>query len=466
MARSYQTVVIGGGPGGYVAAIRLGQLGIKAAVIEREHMGGVCLNWGCIPSKALIHVADLFDEMGHSETIGLSVSGVKIDVDQTRKWKDKIVKKLTSGVAQLVKANGVEIIEGEARFKGPGALEVTQSDGTTEEIQYENCIIAVGARPIEIPGFAFDQKNIWSAKEAVDLPEIPKRLVVIGGGVIGLELGTVYAKLGTELTVVEMTEGLLPGVDRELVKIVERRLKKLKVRVLTSTRALGAEQGKKAIAVGVETKDGKETLEADRVLVAVGFRPNSDRIAMEAVGVAAGRGGAITVNERMETSVPGVFAIGDVTGGPFLAHRAFRQGEIAAEVIAGQAAAWDVAALPAAIFTDPEIATSGLSEEEAKAEGHEYTVGRFHFAANGRALGTDRTQGFVKAIVGKDGVLLGVHIVGAGASDLISEATLGLEMGVLAEDLGLTIHPHPTLSEAVQEAVLGAIGNAIHQVNR
>ena len=468
MARSYQAVVVGGGPGGYVAAIRLGQLGVKAAVIERETVGGVCLNWGCIPSKALIHVAHTVSHLKEDGgTFGVSATGVKVDIDQTRKWKDGIVKKLTGGVAQLIKGNGTELIEGEATFKGKGRLEVKAADGSVEEITYEQCIVATGARVIEIPGFEIDGKDVWSARQAVDLPEIPEKLTVIGGGVIGLELGTVYAKLGSEVTVVEMTGGLLPGTDRELVRIVERRLKKLGVKVMTDTKAKGLERGKKGLKVTVTAKDGDETFDADKVLVAVGFKPNADRFGLETLGLQTGRGGAIVTDARMQTSVPGIYAIGDVTGAPFLAHRAFKQGEVAAEAIAGKASAYDVAALPAAVFTDPEIATTGMTEDEAKAAGYEVKIGKFMFAANGRALGTAEANGFVKTVVDADeGVILGVHIVGPNASELIGEGTLAIEMGAVAEDLGLTIHTHPTLSEALQEATLQAIGEAVHAMNK
>ena len=469
MARSYQAVVIGGGPGGYVTAIRLGQLGVKAAMIEREYVGGVCLNWGCIPSKAVIHVSHLKSHLEvDGPEIGLTASGLSLDLEKTRVWKNKIVKKLTSGVRQLVKTNDTEIVEGEATFAGPGRLRVRRKDGEEEEIGYEQCVIATGARPIEIPGLEYDGDVVWSAREAVDLPEIPKRLTVIGGGIIGLELGTAYAKLGSEVTVVEMLDRLLTGVDRDLVQVVERRLKKLGVRIVTGGMARSLERRKKGGHVlTVGTDKGEERLEPDRVLVAVGFRPNRDRLALEKVGVHVAGSGAIPVDETMQTNVDGVYAIGDVTGGPFLAHRAFKQGETVAEVIAGEPAAYDIAALPAAIFTDPEIATTGLSEEEARRAGHEVKIGKFMLSANGRALGTAETQGFAKAVVdAESGALLGLHIVAAGASELVSEGTLGIEMGALADDLGLTIHPHPTFSEAVHEATLAALGKAIHMLNR
>jgi dihydrolipoamide dehydrogenase len=467
MARSYDTVVVGGGPGGYVAAIKLGQLGVKAAVIEREsRLGGVCLNWGCIPSKALIHVAHTVSHLAEGEAFGVTATGVDVDIDKTRAWKDDVVGKLTGGVRQLVKAAGTEIIEGEATFRSKSSLEVKTKNGKAEEIRFERCIIAAGARPIEIPGFAYDGERVWSAKQAVDLPVIPKRLVVIGGGIIGLELGTVYAKLGTEVTVVEMLDDVLAGIDRDLVRVVERRLKQLGVKVLTKAKAKALDTQKKGLKVTVEVGGEEQSIACDRVLVAVGFKPNSDRLNLEAAGVKAGKGGAIEVDETMQTNVPGIYAVGDITGAPFLAHRAFKMGEVAAEHAAGHKVAYDVKAMPAAIFTDPEIATTGLSETEAKAAGTPVKTGKFMFAANGRALGTHEAQGFVKAIIDEEtGALLGAGIVGFGASEIISELTLGVEMGAVAEDVGLTIHPHPSMSEAVQEAALGALGQAIHAVN-
>ena len=462
MARSYEAVVIGGGPGGYVAGIRLGQLGVKAAVVERARVGGVCLNWGCIPSKALIHVAKTYTALSGGAAFGLTAKGVELDISTTRAWKDDIVSKLTGGVAQLLKAAGTELIEGEADFLGPGRLLVKTSEGD-EEVGFGSCIIAIGARPIQIPGFEFDGERVWSAKEAVNLPEIPGRLVVIGGGIIGLELGTVYAKLGSKVTVVEMMDSLLPGVDADMTRVVARKLKKLGVEVLTGARAKGFAKD----AVEVETQEGVRRLDADRVLVAVGFKPNGDRLSLDRVGVKVRENGSIPVDARMQTNVPGIYAVGDITGAPYLAHRAFKQGEVAAEVIAGKPAAYDVLALPSAIFTDPEIASTGMTEAEAKAAGHEVNVGKFMLAANGRALGTGEAEGFVKAVVdAESGTLLGLHAVGPSASDIISEGTLGIEMGAVALDIGLTVHPHPSISEAVQEAVLAAIGEAIHAVNR
>ncbi len=468
MGRSYQAVVVGGGPGGYVAAIRLGQLGIRTAVVEREKMGGVCLNWGCVPSKALIHVAQTVHHLGAAEKFGVKVKSVEVNPDETRAWKDKIVAKLTGGVTQLVKGNGVEILEGEARFAGPGRLLVKAADGQEEEVHFEHCIIATGARPIEVPGFEVDGELIWGARQAVDLPRIPKDLVVIGGGVIGLELGTVYAKLGAKVTIVEMLDGLLPGIDPELTKIVQRRLKRLGVKVMTSTRAQKVERkGDGTALVQVAGPKKEEAIPADAVLVAVGFRPNSAELGLEKIGVETGATGAIEVDERLATSAQGVHAIGDVTGAPYLAHRAFRQGEIAAEAIAGQPAIWDVEALPTVVFTDPEIASTGHTEATAKAAGYAVRTGKFHFLANGRALGSAQTDGFVKVVIDESTeAMLGVQIVGAGASDLIAEATLAVEMGAVADDVGLTVHAHPTLAEALQEATLASVGRAIHAINK
>ncbi|MDF1566171.1 MAG: dihydrolipoyl dehydrogenase [Deltaproteobacteria bacterium] len=463
MARSYQAVVIGGGPGGYVAAIRLAQLGLKTAVIEKEKMGGVCLNWGCVPSKALIHVAHTVSHLAEAKKFGVSAEGVSVDVDETRAWKDKIVAKLTGGVAQLVKGNGGEIIEGEARFAGPGRLLVND-----EEIHFEHCIIATGARPIAIPGFEVDGELIWGSRTATDLPRIPRHLVVIGGGVIGLELGTVYAKLGAKVTIVEMLDGLLPGIDPELTRVVERKLKKMKIDVKLETKASGLVRRDDGSAeLTLAGPKGEEKLEADAILMAVGFRPNTEALELDKVGVQVDEKGAIVVDERLATTAAGIHAIGDVTGAPFLAHRAFKQGEVAAEAIAGHPEVWDVKALPAVVFTDPEIASTGLSEDAAKAAGHEVKTGKFHFLANGRALGSAETDGFVKVVVdAASEAVLGVQIVGAGASDLIAEGTLAVEMGAVADDVGLTVHAHPTLAEAVQEATMAAVGRAVHAINK
>ena len=466
--RTVDAVVIGSGPGGYVAGIRLGQLRVETVVVERLEVGGVCLNWGCIPSKALIAAASFVERCKRAGTMGIKVGGVEVDVGAMQTWKGGIVKKLTGGVRTLLKGNKVEVVAGTARLTGPSTVEVTAADGSKSTITArKGIILAPGARPIEIPGFAFDGEVVGHAKHAVAWTEVPDRLVVIGGGVIGLELGTVWAKLGSKVTVVEMMPQLLPGTDPDLVAVVQRRLGKLGVEVHTSARAKGAALADGVAKVTIEVGAAEKVLEADRVLVAVGFRPNSENLGLEAAGIKLDAKGFVPVDAMMRTNVPTVFAIGDVVGPPFLAHRASKQGEVAAEVIAGHGSAMDVYAMPAAIFTDPEIGVVGLTEHEAKARGKDVLVGKFPFAASGRAMAVMETEGFIKVLTDRASKqIVGVAIVGPEASDLIAEATLGIEMTATAEDLGLTVHAHPTLAEAMMEAAKASIGEAIHVLNR
>lgn len=465
----YDAVVLGGGPGGYVCAIRLAQLGQKTACIEEGEIGGVCLNWGCIPSKALISAAHLYEKAGTAAELGIVVDGIRVDAPALQAWKNKVVKKLTSGIRTLLKANGVELIEGRGRLASSTTVSVKTSSGDTVEAEAtKGVVIASGSETIQIPGFEFDGKRIIGAKEAVSLEAVPRRLCVIGGGVIGLELGMVYQKLGSELTVVELTSELLPGTERECVKVVERRLKKLGATVFTRARAEGYEtRPDGSIAVKVATEGGTETVECDVVLVAVGMRPRARGIGLEEVGVEIDSRGFVKTDKTGLTNVPKVYAIGDVSGAPLLAHKASKEGEVCAEVIAGHRAAKDWVGIPGIIFTDPEIATVGLTEEAAKAAGHDVRVGKFPFAALGRAMTLRETDGFVKVVTDKpSGRVLGIHIAGPSASDLISEAVVALEMAATAEDVALSVHPHPTLGEALMEASAAALGHAIHVVNR
>ncbi|MGB0678095.1 MAG: dihydrolipoyl dehydrogenase [Polyangiales bacterium] len=465
---TYDAIIIGGGPGGYVAAIRLGQLGLKALVVEKESMGGVCLNWGCIPSKALIAAASLYDKIKRADAMGIRTSGLEVDVQAMQKWKEGIVGKLTGGVAGLVKGNGGSICMGEAKLTSPKEVEVTAADGKTSRYSAtRGIIVATGASVIQIPGFTPDGKTLITAREAVSLSEVPKHLVLIGGGVIGLELGMVYQKLGAKVTVVEMTEQLLPGVDADLVKVVEKHLKKGGAEILLGAKASGCKVAKGQATVSVEQGGKTKELVADKVLVAVGFRPHSAELGLEALGVKLDARGHIVTNDTQESSVPGIYAIGDVCGMPYLAHKASKEGEIAAEVIAGHRAARDWRVMPAAIFTEPEIATAGLTESAAKAEGRAVKIGKFPFAASGRAMAVSETDGFIKVITCPDShEVLGVGIVGPEASDLISEAALAIEMCAFAEDVALTVHPHPTLGEGVMEAFKHALGEAVHVMNR
>jgi len=463
--KTYDAVVIGAGPGGYVAAIRLAQLGKRTALVEKESLGGVCLNWGCIPSKALIAVGNLVDEIKAAAARGILVDPPRIDVAKLRAYKEGVVKKLVSGIGALEKGNGVEVLKGKATFVGPNAVEV---EGAGEKIRLESgaFVLSTGARPIAIPGFAYG-KDVWGAREALDLPEVPGRLVVIGGGIIGLELGTVYAKLGSKVTVVEALPSILTGVDPEAVRIVQKRLRHLGIDVHVNTKAKGMEAAGGSWTVKIEGDGKEQAIPADKVLVAVGFRPNTEGIGLDVAGVKLDAKGFVQVDDQLRTSNPAVFAIGDLVGPPFLAHKASKEGEIAAEVIAGHKSARDWVAMPGAIFTDPEVATTGLSEEQARAKGLDPIVGKFAFAALGRAIAIDHTEGFVKVVADRESkVLLGVTMVGPEASDLIAEATLALEMGAYVEDVALTVHAHPTLAEAFMEACKAALGEAIHAINR
>lgn len=468
--RTCDVVVIGGGPGGYVCSIRLGQLKQKVICIEKEEVGGVCLNWGCVPSKALIAASHTYEKVkDHGATMGILAKGLEVDSNKMQDWKGGIVKKLTTGVRGLFKGNGVELVMGNARVTGPRTVEVKNAEGAVETIEATKAIvIATGSSTIEIPTFKFDGKQVIGAREAVSLREVPKRLLVIGGGVIGLELGMVYQKLGSELTVVEATATLLPGVDPECVAVVEKKLVKLGAKVIKNAKAMGYEKAADgSLAVKVDMGNGKhDTIVTDVVLVAVGMRPNGAGLGLEEIGVKVERG-FVPADNVGRTNIDGVYAIGDVSGMPMLAHKASKEGEVVAEVIAGHKAAKDWVSIPAAIFTDPEIAVAGLSEAQAKEKGIEVRVGKFPFAALGRAMAVHETEGFFKVVSDKKtNELLGVHIVGPSASDLISEGALALEMHAFLEDLGLTIHPHPTLGEGMMEAAMNGLGHAIHILNR
>lgn len=464
--KSFEVAVIGGGPGGYVAGIRLGQLGKKAVVIEKEHLGGVCLNWGCIPSKALIHAANLVGELHEFGEFGISAKELTVDATKLQAWKDGIIKKQRGGIKSLLGANGCEHIKGEAKITGPKTLEVTTEAGV-DTITFEHLVLAHGASVIEIPGFPYDDEVVGYARHAVSYNPVPQRLVIIGGGVIGSELGMVYAKLGAKVTIVEMLDGVLAGMDTDLVRPIAKRMKKLGMEVLTKAKAKGVTKTGKSAVVEVEVDGAIKKLEADKVLVAVGFRANNKAIGLDKLGVATDERGWIKIDERCRTSVPHVYAIGDCTGAPLLAHRSSKMGEVAAEVIAGHPAAYDVRAMPLAVFTEPEVAQAGLTEADAKKAGYDVAVGSFPMAALGRAATMNSTDGLVKVVIDKKtDVVLGVGITAFNACDLIAEACLAIEMGALAEDVALTVHAHPTLSEGMMEAAKAARGEAIHIVNR
>jgi dihydrolipoamide dehydrogenase len=460
----YNTVVVGAGPGGYPCAIRLGQLGVNTLCIEKNSWGGVCLNVGCIPSKALITAGKRMDEIRHADAMGITVGEPSIDMVKLQAWKQGIVDKLTGGVQHLLKANNVDTLVGNATFTGPKSMEVETADGTVK-VECDNLVIATGSRPIQIPGFDFSDKRVCDSTKALALNEVPKRVVVIGGGYIGLELGQMLRKVGANVTVVEMADDIMPGFDKDVVKLLGRTLKKSGITVHRKTAAKGWGEAEDGAIVKVEGPKGAIDIPADTILVTVGRRPNNE--GLEATGVKIGPRGQIVVDSQLKTNVPGVYAVGDVAEGLMLAHKASHDGEIAAEVIAGHNAHNDAKTVPAVVFTDPEIATAGMMEHEAKEQGFDVKIGKMPFAALGRALTTNETDGFFKVILdAEDDRVLGVTICGPHASDLISECALAIEMDAEALDIGLTIHPHPTLSEGVMEAAKAAIGQAVHVVNR
>ncbi len=469
MAKETNTVVIGAGPGGYVAAIRLGQLGVKTLIVEKEFYGGVCLNVGCIPSKALITAAKHHRKVREGgEKFGIVAKEVSVDAKKLMAFKDDVVGKLTGGVKQLLKANKVQTLDGEARFTDKNTLEVTNNDGKKESVKFKNAIIATGSAPIQIPGFEFDNLAVLDSTGALALEKIPKRLVVIGGGYIGLEIACMYQNLGTEVEVVEMMPQLLTGMDKELTKTLHRTLKKRGMKFHMEAKAKGVERTKKGVSVGIETKQGKnEQLEGDHVLVAVGRRPNTKNLGLDKAGVKVNDKGIIETDDQARTNTKNIYALGDITPGPPLAHKASKEGIVAAEVISGKKSGLDHKVIPMAVFTDPEIASVGPTEEELKEQKIDYTVGKFPFAANGRALGAGEGDGFAKILADKNTEeVLAVHIIGPDASDLIAEGTLAIEMGGFLDDLALTVHTHPTLAETIMEAAEHGQGHAIHTTNR
>jgi dihydrolipoamide dehydrogenase len=462
-----EIVVVGAGPGGYVAAIRAAQLGKEVTLVESsETLGGICLNHGCIPSKALLHAAELYHSLKDGAAMGIVTDQLAVDLKEMMNWKDGIVARLTDGVSRLCRGNGVNVIHGTLTFISETEAQVVRGDGV-ENLEFESAIVATGSTPIVLPGMEADGELILTSREALSLQEIPSRLLVVGGGYIGLELGTFYAKLGADVVIVEMMETLLPGVDKDLVRMVGRNLKKLGVEVHLSTTVKGIVKNREGADVEVESEGKVQRIPADKVLVAVGRRPNSAGFGLEQIGVEIDGKGFIRINERCRTSIPHIYAIGDVAGEPLLAHKASREGIIASEVISGLNSARDWQAVPAVIFSDPEIATVGLSEEEAIDQGYEVKVGRFPFSASGRALTMNRAEGFVKVVAERsNGRVIGVRIVGPEASTLISEGALAVEMAATIEDIALTIHPHPTLPESLMEAAEAAEKKAIHILNK
>jgi len=454
-----EVVVIGAGPGGYVAAIRLAQLGKKVVLVDEDKLGGICLNYGCIPSKAMISASGLFNKIKQSSKIGIKTGKVTIDFSKMQEWKDGIVSKLNKGIEFLCKKNNVTIVKGTAVFESSNRLKISNGKRISY-IDFEKAIIATGSKPVELSNFKFDGKKIISSKGALYLKEIPKNFVVIGGGYIGLEIGTIYAKLGSKVSIVEMEDQILPGFDKNVVNVIQKNLEKLDVNIYVNAKADKIENNK----IAIDSKEkGKVLLDADKVLVAVGRYSNTKDLGIENTKIKLNKNGFVNVDKNLMTDDEDIYAIGDVSVGPMLAHKASMQGKIAAGIIAGEKVSYDNFVVPAVVFTDPEIASVGLSEDEAKDKGIKVKTGKFPFSVSSRAMTREETQGFVKVIANEaDDKIIGVQIVGSDASDLISEASLAIKMNSTIEDLASTIHPHPTLSESLMEASEATMGKAIH----
>ncbi|WP_326716675.1 dihydrolipoyl dehydrogenase [Vagococcus jeotgali] len=456
------TVVIGSGPGGYVAAIRAAQMGQKVAIIEREYIGGVCLNVGCIPSKALISAGHKFQEAKHSEIFGVAADNVTLDFSKTQDWKNNtVVSKLTGGVEGLLKKNKVEIIRGEAFFVDEHTLRVIDEDAA-QTYSFNHAIVATGSRPIEIKGFKFGGR-VLDSTGGLNLAEVPKKLVIVGGGVIGAELGGAYANLGAEVTILEGSPQILPTFEKDMVKLVEKEFDKKGIKVVTNAMAKEAVDNGDNVTVTYEVDGKEEKIEADYVMVTVGRRPNTDELGLEILDVEMTDRGLVKVDEQGRTNVKSIFAIGDITPGAALAHKASYEAKIAAEAISGKPVAIDYIGMPAVAFTDPELATVGMTLAEAKEAGLDVKASKFSLAGNGRALSLDQTDGFIRLVTTKDdNVIVGGQVAGISASDIIAEIGLAVEAGMNAEDIALTIHSHPSLSEAVMDTAELALGMPIH----
>ena len=447
--------VIGGGPGGYAAAFLAADLGMKVTLIDREqNPGGVCLYRGCIPSKALLHVAALITESRHAKNWGIEFGEPKIDVAKLRSFKEGVVNKLTGGLGQLSKQRKVTYIRGDASFENSNTVRVKKAAGGEETLSFDRIILATGSRPAVIPSLKLDTPRMLDSTSALDLSDVPGSLLVVGGGYIGLELGTVYAALGSKVSVVEMTPGLLPGADRDLVLPLHKRLEKSFDAIMLNTTVTAVKEEANGIRVSFDGKDVKEREKLfDKVLVSVGRKPNSEIAGLDRTQVKVGQRGFIQVNRQLQTEDPSIYAIGDVVGEPMLAHKASHEGRTAVEHIAGHKVAFEPNAIPAVVFTDPEIAWAGVTETQAAKEGREIKAAKFPWAASGRAMTLDRTEGMTKLILDPATErVLGVGMVGVGAGDMIAEGTLAIEMAATATDVALTIHPHPTLSETVMQA--------------
>ena len=464
-----ELLIIGAGPGGYVAAIRAGQLGIDTTLVEKDAYGGTCLNHGCIPSKALITATDVAHDAREAEEMGIHADPA-VDLAGMVDWKDEVVDQLTGGVEQLCKANDVNLVEGRAEFADENTVRVAHSgEGQgSESIEFEHAIVATGSQPIEVPNFEFDGEHIISSRDALALDSVPDSLVVVGAGYIGMELATVFAKLGTDVTVVEMLDDILPPYEDDVSKVVRERAEELGIDFFFGEAASDWEESGDGITVKTENEDGEiSEFGAEKALVAVGRAPVTDTLNLDAVGLEPDEDGFLATDDQARTDVESIFAVGDVAGEPMLAHKGMKEGEVAAEVVAGEPSALDYQAVPAAVFTDPEIGSVGMTESEAEEAGFSPVVGKFPMGSSGRALTLGEAEGFTRVVADDDaGFILGAQIVGPEASELVAEFGLAIEMGATLEDVGATIHTHPTLGETVMEAVEKAQGKAIHTLNR
>lgn len=466
MADKYKVVVIGAGPGGYVAAIRAAQLGLKTAIVEKEYYGGVCLNWGCIPSKALLYVAEMKRTVEEAGRIGLMAEKVTVDLDKLRRHKDDTVKRLTGGVQLLLDKARVTRYSGSAAFESEKEIKITDSKGGQTVLEAENFIIATGAIPFELPMLKYDGRTVIGAREAIGLPRIPENMGIIGAGPIGVEMATIYSTLGARVTIIELLDAVLPTLDADISAASERALRKQKMEIYTSSKVVSSKSNGDKVDVEVETPKGKKTFTFDMVLVAAGMKPNTNGLNLDKAGVKTDSRGFITVDKRRRTSVAHIFAVGDVVGGILLAHKASHEGIVAIEAIAGSTMGADWKAVPYAVFTDPEIAGVGLTEKEAAGSGRKIKVGKFPYRAVGKGIATLATEGFTKIIADAEtDEILGIHLFGPHSGDIIFTGTAMMEMDGTAEDLGHIMAVHPTLSEALMEAALNVNKKAIHIIN-
>jgi dihydrolipoamide dehydrogenase len=464
MSQSTQLVVIGAGPGGYAAAFLASDSGMEVTIVEKEaNPGGVCTYRGCIPSKAFLHAAKIMSEAKHAKNFGIEYGTPKIDVNKLRDWKKSVVSKLTGGLGQLAKARKIKYIQGEAAFVNSTTLNIKKADGTSEQLTFQKAILATGSRPAVIPNLPKSQ-HIWDSTGALEMESIPESLLVVGGGYIGMELGTVYHELGTKVSVVEMTPGLLPGADRDLSDVLYKRVKALFHKIMLETKVIKMEESARGVTVTFAEKDGKEVKEEfAKVLVSIGRKPNSENLGLDKTKVKVTARGFVEVNEQRRTADDNIYAIGDIAGDPMLAHKASHEGRVAAEAILGKKVAFEPQAIPAVVFTDPEIAWAGLTEIDAEKLDKKVQVMKFPWGASGRALTLDRQDGLTKLLIDPDTQrILGVGIVGVGAGELIAEGVVAIEMGAVAADLKLSIHPHPTLSETIMETAESFFGHSTH----